>query len=52
MNATPADHAPGAVHATSSSASRQTIGDLLRRSRLRHPQKIAVRCGSTSWTYT
>jgi fatty-acyl-CoA synthase len=52
MNATPADHAPGAVHTTSSSASRQTIGDLLRRSRLRHPQKIAVRCGSTSWTYT
>ncbi|HSV71285.1 MAG TPA: acyl-CoA synthetase [Methylibium sp.] len=32
-------------------ASRQTLGDLLRRTRLRHPRKLAVRCGDTAWTY-
>ena len=31
---------------------RQTLGDLLRRTRQRHPGKIAIRCGSTEWTYT
>lgn len=32
-------------------ASRQTLGDLLRRSRLRYPNKLAIRCGSMEWTY-
>lgn len=36
----------------SSLLSRQTLGDLLRRSRLRYPGKLAIRCGSTEWTYT
>ena len=31
--------------------SRQTLGDLLRRTRLRLPNKLAIRCGSTDWTY-
>ncbi len=30
---------------------RQTLGDLLRRTRKRFPQKTAVRCGATVWTY-
>jgi fatty-acyl-CoA synthase len=30
---------------------RQTLGDLLRRTRMRFPQKMAVRCGATVWTY-
>jgi len=30
---------------------RQTLGDLLRRSRRRYPEKLAVRCGDTAWTY-
>jgi fatty-acyl-CoA synthase len=34
-----------------SSISRQTLGDLLRRTRQRYPQKIAIRCGATQWTY-
>ena len=34
-----------------SSISRQTLGDLLRRTRQRYPQKIAIRCGTTEWTY-
>jgi fatty-acyl-CoA synthase len=33
------------------SASRQTLGDLLRRTRLRHPRRLAIRCGDTAWTY-
>jgi len=32
-------------------ASRQTLGDLLRRTALRCPDKLAIRCGSTDWTY-
>jgi fatty-acyl-CoA synthase len=32
--------------------STQTLGDLLRRSRQRYPQKIAVQCNHTKWTYT
>ena len=28
-----------------------TIGDLLRRTRKRLPDKVAIRCGSTTWTY-
>jgi fatty-acyl-CoA synthase len=32
-------------------ASRQTLGDLLRRTRLRHPRRLAIRCGDTAWTY-
>ena len=35
----------------SSQTSRHTLGDLLRRSRLRYPAKLAIRCGSTDWTY-
>jgi len=31
--------------------SRQTLGDLLRRTRLRTPHKLAIRCGSVEWTY-
>src|SRR5260370_38379509 len=30
---------------------RQTLGDLLRRTRKRFPQKEAIRCGATAWTY-
>lgn len=30
---------------------RQTLGDLLRRTAARLPQKLAIRCGTTSWTY-
>src|SRR5258708_7806626 len=30
---------------------RQTLGDLLRRTRKRFPQKMAIRCGATVWTY-
>jgi fatty-acyl-CoA synthase len=32
-------------------ASRQTLGDLLRRTRVRCPGKLAIRCGDTAWTY-
>jgi fatty-acyl-CoA synthase len=31
--------------------SRQTLGDLLRRTRQRFPNKLAIRCGKTDWTY-
>ena len=31
--------------------SRHTIGDLLRRSRQRFPDRLAIRCGSVNWTY-
>src|SRR5438132_6760906 len=34
-----------------SDTSRQTLGDLLRRTRLRHPNKLAIRCGDVEWTY-
>ena len=30
---------------------RQTLGDLLRRTAQRDPHKLAIRCGSTDWTY-
>jgi fatty-acyl-CoA synthase len=30
----------------------QTLGDLLRRSRLRYPKKIAVQCNTVQWTYS
>ena len=30
---------------------RQTLGDLLRRTRQRYPNKLAIRCGSIDWTY-
>ena len=30
---------------------RQTLGDLLRRTRKRFPLKTAIRCGTTVWTY-
>ena len=33
------------------SISRQTLGDLLRRTRQRYPKKVAIRCGTTEWTY-
>ena len=31
--------------------SRQTLGDLLRRTCCRHSDKLAIRCGSIEWTY-
>ncbi|WP_256353978.1 MULTISPECIES: acyl-CoA synthetase [unclassified Variovorax] len=31
--------------------SRQTLGDLLRRTCRRSPDKLAIQCGSTAWTY-
>ena len=31
--------------------SRQTLGDLLRRTRQRFPNKLAIRCGDVDWTY-
>src|SRR5260221_415840 len=31
---------------------RQSLGDLLRRTRQRTPEKVAIRCGATSWTYS
>ena len=31
---------------------RQTLGDLLRRSARRHPEKLAIRCGQLDWTYS
>ena len=30
---------------------RQTLGDLLRRTAQRNPNKLAIRCGATDWTY-
>jgi len=30
---------------------RQTLGDLLRRTRQRFPNKPAIRCGATTWSY-
>ena len=30
---------------------RQTLGDLLRRTRARYPDKLAIRCGGGNWTY-
>ncbi|MGE0313508.1 MAG: acyl-CoA synthetase [Lautropia sp.] len=30
---------------------RQTLGDLLRRTRARYPDRLAIRCGETDWTY-
>ena len=33
------------------SITRQTLGDLLRRTARRHPGKLAVRCGRVDWTY-
>jgi fatty-acyl-CoA synthase len=31
---------------------RQTLGDLLRRTARRHPDKLAIRCGTVEWTYS
>jgi fatty-acyl-CoA synthase len=31
---------------------RQTLGDLLRRTAKRYPQRAAIRCGATLWTYS
>ena len=33
------------------SLARQTLGDLLRRTRQRFPNKLAIRCGGVDWTY-
>jgi fatty-acyl-CoA synthase len=35
----------------SNAIARQTLGDLLRRTRMRLPNKLAVRCGKVDWTY-
>ncbi|MGP8473912.1 acyl-CoA synthetase [Burkholderia sp. PR2] len=32
-------------------STRQTLGDLLRRTSMRFPQKLAIQCGMTAWTY-
>ena len=34
-----------------STLNRQTLGDLLRRTRQRMPNKLAIRCGAVDWTY-
>lgn len=34
-----------------SSIRRHTLGDLLRRSAARHPEKLAIACGSVRWSY-
>jgi len=34
-----------------SRSTRQTIGDLLSRTSLRFHDKLAIQCGTTSWTY-
>lgn len=36
---------------SSSHPRRQTLADLLRRTRQRHPGKLAIRCGATDWSY-
>ncbi|MBC7436045.1 MAG: acyl-CoA synthetase [Bdellovibrionales bacterium] len=36
---------------STSPLNRQTLGDLLRRTRQRYPGKVAIRCGATEWTY-
>ena len=38
-------------HAISPLVRRQTLGDVLRRTALRLPQKTAIVCGATRWTY-
>lgn len=30
---------------------RQTLGDLLRRTARRYPNRLAIRCGNVDWTY-
>lgn len=42
---------PAINPAVNPSVSRQTLGDLLRRTSQRNPHKLAIRCGSTDWTY-
>src|SRR5262245_3172172 len=41
----------GDVAATISKAREHSIGDLLRRSAQREPGKLALSCGSVSWTF-
>src|SRR3569832_1856609 len=41
----------GDTAATISKAREHSIGDLLRRSAGREPNKLAVSCGSVSWTF-
>ena len=36
---------------TATPLNRQTLGDLLRRTRQRFPHKPAIRCGDTAWSY-
>ena len=36
---------------THAATHRHALGDLLRRSAARHPDKLAVACGDTAWTY-
>ncbi len=36
---------------TSTQIGRQTLGDLLRRTSRRFPDKLAIRCGAVDWTY-
>jgi fatty-acyl-CoA synthase len=39
------------MNATTPVYATQTLGDLLRRSRQRYPQKVAVQCNTIKWTY-
>jgi fatty-acyl-CoA synthase len=41
----------GDLTATISKAREHSIGDLLRRSAAREPNKLAVSCGGVSWTF-
>ena len=47
MTIDPASHTSG----ISPSVRSQTLGDVLRRTALRLPDKIAIICGQTQWTY-
>jgi fatty-acyl-CoA synthase len=54
MKSTPAPSGsphPAANPSLNSPLTRQTLGDLLRRTAQRDPHKLAIRCGSTDWTY-
>jgi fatty-acyl-CoA synthase len=39
------------MQSLSSRPRRQTLADLLRRTRQRYPHKLAIRCGEVDWTY-
>lgn len=51
MNPPPASTLPDQASPSAAAAARQTLGDLLRRSRRRFPDRLAVQCGEIRWTY-